>query len=320
MVRASPPLKPVSAIVCRPLSRAQVQGAHDVGRAARRRHGDQHVAGPGLRLQLVREDLLVGQVVGDRGEHLDVRAEAHEPGVQVGPGPHALHVVALHVVGDRGRAAVAAGEHPWHRVCRRRAGSLPRGRAQPARPSSRPGRAPRRRRRNTTRRRVRRGRELRGRVPAIGGARSGDRAQCSYRDALQDERGRGGKARIRPDTRALAAVRPKVDRRCPDRLREADVFGPVAHDPRGGQVEVQRRLPPPSPCRAWACGPRSTGRTPRRRRRGGRGSTGTGRRAPRARPAAPRCTGAPGRRRRCRTGPARRRPGSSPPRPGCRPG
>ena len=147
--------------------------------------------------------------------------------------------------------------------------------------------------------RVRRGRELRRGGPGRAARRSEDRGRCSYGDTLQDEWGRGGEARERPDTRALAVVRPQVDRRCSDRLREADVLRPVAHDPRRGQVEVRARPAPPSPCPASACGPRSSGRRPRRLLRGDRDSTETGRCAPRARPGAPRCTGAPARRRRC---------------------
>ena len=68
--------------------------------------------GAGLGLQLVDEDVLVAGVVRYRGEQLHVRAEAQHLRAEVGGRPDALNVVALHVVRDRRRAAVTAGEHP----------------------------------------------------------------------------------------------------------------------------------------------------------------------------------------------------------------
>src|SRR5262249_14682526 len=87
------------------------QRPDDVGRAARGRDGGQHVARVGLRLELIGEGVLVADVVGDRRQQLHVRAEADHLRREVGAGPDRLEVIALEVVRDRGRAAVAAGEH-----------------------------------------------------------------------------------------------------------------------------------------------------------------------------------------------------------------
>src|SRR5262249_21711802 len=57
------------------------------------------------------EDIFIRHVIGDRGEELDVGAEAHHAGGKIGRRPYAFHVVALQVVCDRGRPAIPAREH-----------------------------------------------------------------------------------------------------------------------------------------------------------------------------------------------------------------
>ena len=101
----------MSAIVDSPLALAHSRARMMFGRPTRRRDGDQHVPGAGLRLQLVLEHRVVPEIVGDGAEQLDVGAQALHARQEAGTDPHALDVVALEVVGDRGRAAVAAREH-----------------------------------------------------------------------------------------------------------------------------------------------------------------------------------------------------------------
>ena len=75
---------------------------------------------------------------------LDVGAKAQDPGRKVSRRPDAFHVVALQVIRDRRGAAVAAGEHPRVRACRRqedRGRAIECGRLDE---SSRPGKSPRR--------------------------------------------------------------------------------------------------------------------------------------------------------------------------------
>ena len=62
-------------------------------------------------------------------------------------------------------------------------------------------------------------------LPSAGGVRIGvDRRWNSYSDALQDERGRGGQARERPDAWSLTVVSSQVYRGRSDRFGEADVL------------------------------------------------------------------------------------------------
>ena len=77
---------------------------------SRRRNGDQHVARLGQGGELVDEDVVVGQVVGDGGDQFHVGAERMDVGPHLGVGLDALQVVADQVIGDRRRTAVAAGE------------------------------------------------------------------------------------------------------------------------------------------------------------------------------------------------------------------
>ena len=75
-VSGRPPSKPVSAMVRRPLSRAQVSARTMLGE----RPDDETAmrTSPGLDwdCKLIGEDVLVAHVVGDRGEQLDVGAQA----------------------------------------------------------------------------------------------------------------------------------------------------------------------------------------------------------------------------------------------------
>ena len=152
--------------------------------------------GARLRLKLVGEDLLVRQVIGDRGEQLDVGAEAHDARGQVGRRPDALHVVALQVVRDRSRAAVAAREHP----CTARVGveqdrrrAVERGGLDRAR---RPGRVSLA---YASKYDAALTYGAAGNCSDVPGwpvaRRPEDRGRNSYGDALQDERGRGREAR-----------------------------------------------------------------------------------------------------------------------------
>jgi len=67
-------------------------------KVARTRHGG----------ELVGEDLLVGNVVGERRVQFGVRGQGHDAGPQPGIGPDAFQEIAERVVCDAGGAAVAA--------------------------------------------------------------------------------------------------------------------------------------------------------------------------------------------------------------------
>ena len=105
-----PPPLPVSATTRTPSSCAAWIAVEHVARIAAGRDGEQHVAAAPERAHLLGEHLLVGVVVGDRGEGRAVGGERHRGERR------ALDLEAVEELGGEmlrvgGRAAVAAGEH-----------------------------------------------------------------------------------------------------------------------------------------------------------------------------------------------------------------
>jgi len=86
------------------------EGADDVLGVAGGADCDQDVAFAGVETEGQGEDLGVADIVDGGGHELDVAGEADDARAEMGAVADALLVVADHVVGDGGGAAVAAGE------------------------------------------------------------------------------------------------------------------------------------------------------------------------------------------------------------------
>ena len=106
----APPLNPVMAIVRNPLALAQAIALTMFREFPRRTDRDEHVARSREGRELVAENVVIADVVGDRGDQFDGRGQTRNSRLDRRARSDALETVAGQMIGDGRGAAIAAGE------------------------------------------------------------------------------------------------------------------------------------------------------------------------------------------------------------------